>query len=329
MRNSTRLVLTRRQALQAASVAALVLTTHVDWSQATKSAATDATADAAFLGSSFEALAATFFGTDWAHEGTALFPVELRVRSKVRARLSLDWDERLFSIPGSVLALTGNLMQSLAVTRQSANFLEVEVPVGVTRVIVRGASSNLYPNENIATPRPTVARLRALDGTMFDERVFETSATACVPWSVEATVDWISLEGLVVPARAVLASVGPGPIPKGISFSLTSPDVLEDPQVLDGAGSQATTVTVGKRRSRTGIDLELTVAEEIAAGTSAQVILVKRASDSIPTGSQKEIPRLLMTSAPEPGMRRSGRHAVFPLTSSGSQLSTYAAAPTA
>lgn len=324
MHDLSALVVSRRTLLQWASAGAAVVMT-------TQPSAPSSTSGPSFSGARFPAAMTQVYDANWTKQIAASFPVNLRIRNNRAGGLVVfEWDPRLFAGPETVLGIAGNVVQPLTVAAQSDHAMEALLPAGVTSLVVHAKAQRLYPNENLSDVTPSLARLLTPERAISDERVFKVSETACNPWSVESSVDWVSLSGAVAPARVVLSSAGPGPVPTGTAFVLTAPDVLDDAVVLDRHQNASTAVTAQRKKPKAQqAEYVLTIAEPIPAGEWVQVILTNKSSDSAPASNPSAVPRLVMNRKVDPGLRESGRWDAFPLTTSGTNLSSYEAAPTA
>lgn len=279
---------------------------------------------------------AKYFSPDWGSELSASLPVRYVLPTGGRdTALNAQWDERLFAVGDTAFGIAGEITRELALARPSPHSMNIQIPAGVGEVILRVEALNPYPAENLPDVRASSFQLRDRRGTVREEWVDSPAATECTPWSLEAAVNWICHEGDVVPGRVSVTSAGPFAIPAGVAIRLTYADVLGAPRIVDPvAAPDDSSASLPTTLESTVLDgyreLTLKTTQAVSPGTQLELLFDIDVSDSKPRPFDAYVPRLtLLPPTKQIGMRLSDRHSSFPVTSSGSQLSSYVAAPTA
>ncbi|MFF2272071.1 hypothetical protein ACFVTX_07345 [Agromyces sp. NPDC058136] len=330
-----RVVVSRRALLQGAAVASGYLLT-LD-AQTSAFATAGGTVPVAPVSADRLTLATTkIFNAEWNQAMLASFPARYRFspRSDI-STVGIEWDERLFSLHGPALGLVGESAHELEITRPSPHAALVSVPAETTDLVLRVEALNTYPAENHTGVRPVSLWLEDQSGQRLEEWTDSPIPADCAAWSIEATVNWISHEGDIVPARASIRSIGPFDAPAGTAVRLSYPDIFDtpptvvDPAIIEGDDTPLP-ATVDSRTSEGICELVLTTTEPLRPGGQLELHFEAGASNSTPRPFANHVPRLvLVPPTDQNGMRLSGRHSSFPVSPSGSQLSSYIPAPIA
>ncbi|RWZ49537.1 hypothetical protein ELQ90_12255 [Labedella phragmitis] len=270
-----------------------------------------------------------YFDPAWTTESVASFPVRLELLERSSTlRLVATWDPRLFALHAPVLGIVGSSIREIEKVNDGEGMLSLDVPPEITEISFQVEALSTYPNDNVGDVVATTFQALDADGTLIDEIIVAPSSTDCAPWSVELAADWICLESTVVPARITLTSMGPGPAPKGLTAVASYADLLPSPVLTLIGDSPPATFAI---TSADGIrELTLETSRELVTGDQVELIFTEDPSDTKPKSFTGVTPRVQLV-PPElmVGLRESGRHTSFPVTASGSQLSTYVPAPTA
>ncbi|UOE43859.1 hypothetical protein [Agromyces larvae] len=173
------------------------------------------------------------------------------------------------------------------------------------------------------------------DGSRIEDWTDSADSDDCAAWSIEATVNWICHEGDIVPARALISSVGPFSAPVGTAIRLSYTGGFDAASTLmDSATAESDDAPLPaevESQAYEGItELVLTTTEPLDPGRELQLVFEVGASNSTPRPFTTHVPRLVLVPPVDTtGMRFSGKHTSFPVSPSGSQLSTYLPAPVA
>ena len=287
--------------------------------------------------------AATYFTPGWTQQASTAFPVQYRlVEREGPSTLRVDWDRRLFTVQDMVTGVVDDDVRVLSVTRVNDQRLIVSIPADVAEVVFRVDVLNPYPNENLADVRAAGFTLADSSGKALETWRDVPTGVACAPWSVEAKVNWICHDGWIVPARIALSSIGPTAAPAGSVIRTSYADVLSLPALVDPAtpeainpssiGEDTPPLPASIEQVLTGgiNELILTTTHPMTPGEAIEMLFSIDESNSRPRPFSGFVPRMTFTPPPEStGLRLSGRHSDFPVTSSGSQRSTYLLAATA
>ncbi|MBZ4487139.1 hypothetical protein LQ938_15160 [Microbacterium sp. cx-55] len=275
-----------------------------------------------------------YFEPDWGTEVTASLPVRFDFAGRAVKSLRIDWDERLFAVHGPAYAVVDGDTVELGATGDIKRSLHVELPDGATELVLRSESLNAYPNENLRDVQRASFRMTTEDASE-EEWADTLQSAACNAWSLEATVNWVCHEGVVVPARAVISSIGPYAAPTGVSVGLQYADIVGAPALAPTPGDAETepvevSATIESTMHDGVREAVLVTTGQLEAGQQIELVFEVDASDSKPQPFREFVPRLIVTPPQNvSGMRLSEKHSSFPVTPSGSHLSTYEPAPTA
>jgi len=286
---------------------------------------------------------ATFFTAGWTQQASAAFPAQYKLVDRTGpSTLTIEWDGRLFAVRDVVTGVVGDVVRGLSVSRGTDQTLRIKIPEDVQELVFHVDALNKYPSENLADARGTGFTLADRSGNVLEEWRDVPSSVDCAPWSIEATVNWICHEGWIVPARIAVASIGPAAAPAGSVVRTSYADVLAAPVLVDPSTPESLNPwAVGvdtpplpaslQQTIADGIcELTLTTTDSLASGSAIEMLFHVDESNSRPRPFGEFVPRMIFTPPSEStGMRMSGRHSDFPVTSSGSQRSTYLPAPTA
>ncbi|MGZ0712565.1 hypothetical protein ACWPKO_29930 (plasmid) [Coraliomargarita sp. W4R53] len=286
---------------------------------------------------------ATFFTPSWAQQVSAAFPVQYKLIERAGpSTLTIDWDKRLFAVQDTVTGVSGDAVRDLSVRRSSDHTLKIKIPEDVSELGFRVDVLNEYPNENLADVRGAEFTLADRSGKVLESWRDVPAGVDCEAWSVEATVNWICHEGWIVPARVALASIGPAAAPAGSVVRTSYADVLAVPVLVAPSTPEALNpssvgeetpqlpATLGQTVADGICDLTLTTTSPLSSGSAIEMLFQVEESNSRPRPFGEFVPRIIFTPPSEStGLRKSERHSDFPVTSSGSQRSTYLPAPTA
>lgn len=323
--------LSRRGLMQGAFLAGGVLAA-TDFSARSASAAIRTEAKAvAFSADPFVLATAQVFDSAWARQITALFPMGVSLIAGDSAIISVGWDARLFAVDEPAICTVGGAALELAFLERDDSHVRLRVPAGAERVFIPARGINLYPQENIGLPKDVWVELASTDGVTLQRRAVANSISPCTAWSVEATVDWVTMSGSVTPARVNILSVGPADVPAGAEFNLSYPSIASYPTILDDDDLPAPEIAVSATRVEGTIAMRIAVVEPIRVGRVIRLHFPEDAADSSTPALDPALVSSLRMSplADSTGLRVSGKHSAFPLTPSGSPLSTFALEATA
>ncbi|MFF3027446.1 hypothetical protein [Microbacterium sp. NPDC057944] len=326
------LVVTRRTILRGAAVAsAYVLSGGIGPLSSPFAAPTSAAPSTVFLTTDIAHATARHFDAAWSNEVIASFPVRFGLAERSEhLMLRAQWDPRLFTVHGPAYGVIGEETRELALVHGEAGVFSTSVGADVSEIVLQVESLNLYPVENIDDATSTALSLTDATGAVVDEFAVEATLAACAPWSVEIVVDWVSYAKDVVPARMTLTSVGPNAAPGGLEVVANYADVLARPTVTVPEGTETASASISERSSGGVTRLTLATTVQLPPGATVEVQFSAEESDSVPAPFEDLIPSVLLTPPTDMlGLRSSGQHSQYPVTTSGSQLSTYLPAPNA
>lgn len=326
MLTSGGLVITRRAALQGIGVVAALVLTNATPSP-TPTPAPDATPSpspaptTADIVSLDQLVSTKTFDAAWTAETVTSFPRVVRVAAREEAaHLVIRWDARLFSVASEVFARTSEVVLLDPPTTYEPGNLAVVVPAGAQEVYLAVTAINLYPLENVGDVTSTAVSLLDSRGTVVGSVEAFAEHTQCSPWGVTVNAEWATRDNVIVPTLVSIASVGPNPVPAGTTVEINAAGVDVAGARLSGPATLTPSdgTTVG------------TLTDSLAAGAIVDIILPVSADASAPQKSPKSVARAALR-VPEvaTGLRVTEREAAYPLTSSGSPVSSFEADPSA
>lgn len=326
------LVVTRRTILRGVAVAsAYVLSGGIGPLTSPFAVPTSAAPSTVFLTTDVACSTARHFDAAWSNEVVASFPVRFGLAERSEdLTLRAQWDPRLFTVHGPAYGVIGEETRELTLVHGETGSFSVSIDADVSEIVLQVESLNLYPVENIDDATSTALSLTDATGSVVDEFAVEATLAACAPWSVEIVVDWVSYAKNVVPARLTVTSVGPNAAPAGLEVIANYADVLALPSVTVPEGTETASATVSEHSSGGATRLTLVTTVQLPPETAVEVLFSAEESDSVPAPFEDFIPSVLLTPPVDVlGLRSSGQHSQYPVTASGSQLSTYLPAPNA
>lgn len=271
-----------------------------------------------------------YYDAAWSQELTASFPVRLNIGDRTQPlKLAATWDSRLFTVHGPALTLVGESAAEEPFADSDEGNFAFEIPSDVEVVILQVQARNNYPLENLSDVTPTSLTLSDAQGNAVGVISPETVAAECAPWGVEVIVDWVSYDKDVVPAKLILKSTGPNAAPAGLQLIASYADVLAVP-IITLVEDEDPPATVAEVSSGGLTELSITTSRELPPDTQVELLFSAEASDSVPPPFDGVVPVVrLVPPDVTVGMRKADKHESYPVTSSGSQLSTYLPAPSA
>lgn len=274
----------------------------------------------------FDVARATSFSKDWGQRVTTSFPIRIPLSHPAHAgSLRIDWDVRLFDAPTRAFSIIDGLTVDAEIASISDGAISVNVPKGAGDIVVPVRVRNPYPEENIGAVNPTVLRYVNPGGKALEEIKLQAETLDCSAWGVEAEVSWVTRGGSIVPDVVTLTSVGPGAVPKGVVANLSFPDVIgAEPTILGFEDPSDVPFAVSSRTVEGIRQLAIEIVATVASGVRADFVFPVDGSDSLPADWPQVVPRLVLAVPKESvGARLTEKLSVFPVTPSGSQLSTY------
>ena len=314
MRSPSRLIVTRRQALQGGSIAALFLSTGLEWSQPLTAQAATAPADKEAV-TVAGSVVATCFATDWATRFDVSFPVavELSAPAMKATTLTVEWDDRLFKVAPTVAVLRDGSIDSLDAT-PTAGRMELVIPSGATGILMRPEVLAIYPGENIGTPVPSSITV----GSTAAVRT-PVDAMLAAPWGLELRVEWNQSQGYSFPTQIQAASIGPHPVPAGVSVvARTYGDVKPLVSQLEGKASSKR-----PHAHSTVIDRAFVLEAPLNQGDTVNVSLLPENPEKANTRvSISQVGQVFVTfpDSSSADARKTGKYSVAAVTSSGTEL---------
>lgn len=328
----TSITVTRRNLLQGASVASAYLLSG-RYGQHSVGGVRPAVASGPATLTMDDAVVTTVkhFDGSWTEEVHAAFPVRFGISERTDPlTMTAQWDSRLFAVRGPMFAIDGDNVTEVSLSQPDSGTFSAEIPATATEVVLQVETFNTYPGDNLADVAPTRLSLTSADGELIDEYSVASSVVPSAPWSVEVSVDWISYDKIIVPARLGIISIGPNAAPAGLEVLVAYADVLGAATVAIPDGVDAPPATL-RANSIDGIaELTLTTDVGLAPESQVEVTFTVEESDSVPRPFDGFVPYVRLSPLSDPtGMRMSDRHSSYPVTASGSQLSSYLPAPNA
>lgn len=326
MLTSGGLVITRRAALQGLGVVAALVLTNATPSP-TPPPAPDATPSpspaptTADIVSLDQLVSTKTFNAAWTTETVMSFPRVVRIAAREEAaQLVIRWDARLFSVASEVFARTSEVVLLDPPTTYEPGNLTVVVPAGAEEVYLAVTAINLYPLENVGDVTSTAVSLLDSRGTAVGSVEAFAEHTQCSPWGVTVNAEWATSDNVIVPTLVSIVSVGPNPVPAGTTVEISAASI-------DAAGARLSGPATLTSSDATIVG---TLTEALAAGATVDIVLPVSADASAPQKSPKSVARAALR-VPEvtTGLRVTEREAAYPLTSSGSPVSSFEADPSA
>ncbi|KQR86694.1 hypothetical protein ASF96_10225 [Microbacterium sp. Leaf179] len=138
------------------------------------------------------------------------------------------------------------------------------------------------------------------------------------PWGVELSAQWTTVKGLMIPQSIQILSVGPNPVPAGVTIQALCASALDRaPTVPDGI-----TVSVESAGNRSLV--QLTVTAPLMATDSRSVLFERDDATTVPVVNPAVVSRVSVDVGEDPRMiRQTGKLSIFPLTDSGIPVSTF------
>lgn len=270
-----------------------------------------------------------FYDGKWSQEFTASFPMRFKLlHGGVDRKLSASWDPRLFAVHGDAYAVSKETTSEVQPSRHSDGYLEFVVPADTEEVVLQATPLNAYPNESLVDVKNTVLEVLEPNGSVVDRVELKPAGVKCTPWGIEASVTWVSVGAVILPARISLRSVGPNEAPKGLEMEMLCDESVGNPTAtFEGEPAPI----AFKRRAKDGLaTIAMRTSESLAPSAVVDIIFDDTISDSEPGKFERVVPRFrVVTPTHRVGMRASSQDSFYPVTDSGSQLSTYVSAPTA
>lgn len=314
MRNPSRFVITRRQALQGASIAAVLLSTGAEWARTptTQAAAPSAKQTASVAGS----VAAVCFAADWATRFQVDFPavVELAAPAKTDTAVAVEWDDRLFELAPTANVLRDNDIDSVDGITLTAGRMDLVVPAGATALSLQPRVRDIYPAENIGSPTPSAVTLGGATAMQSS-----SDAATAAPWGLELRVVWDESKGYSYPTQIEALSIGPNPVPPGVAIVARNyGSVSPLSSKLEGRASR------GRPQPHNKV-VDRTFALEAPLG-QGDILSISLLPDTPGQGSTRaslaQVGQVFVT-IPEtlrPDARNTGRYSVASVTPSGTEL---------
>ena len=258
------------------------------------------------------------FDAAWTVETLSPFPRLIRIVPLAEdVQLVVRWDARLFSVGSRVFARTSEVVPLDEPTTYEPGTLIVLVPAGVIELYLDVRRINLYPLENVGDVALTAVSLVDARGTTLATVEARAENNQCAPWGVTVSAEWVTRNAVIVPTLVSIVSVGPNPIPAESVVEIYARGV-------NGAG-----VRINGPMALASADdgiIVATLAARLGPGEVVDIILPVSADDSSPQQSPKSIARVVFR-LPEvmTGVRATEREAAYPLTPSGSPVSSFEA----
>lgn len=265
-----------------------------------------------------ELLSAKTFDAAWTTETLTSFPRVVRIAPLAEdAQLVVRWDSRLFAVGSKVFARTSEIVPLAEPTISELGELAIVIPAGAVEIYLDVRGINLYPLENVGDVALTAVSLVDSRGTAL--AVVEAAAehNECAPWGVTVSAEWATRDAVIVPTLVSIASVGPNPVPAETAVEIRAAGVnvagarISGPTVLAPGGGGITVATL---------------TSALGPGEVVDITLPASPDASAPQKSPKSIARAafrlpdVMT-----GVRATEREAAFPLTPSGTPVSSFEA----
>lgn len=325
-----RVVLSRRAILQSAVLAATFSTSATSATASnfeaglSKAAAAGASTEVALMPVEF--VASKCFDEGWSTEFVAYFPQVVEIRgATVAFECRASWDRRLFEVSEGAVAVTpvGVFEIDHEILDDGSTLLSV--PAGTTALMFRAAPVNLYPSENIGTPKVTTVDV-LLGAEVTTSVPVPSTATPCTPWALAVEADWATMNGFIVPSYVRVLSMGPNPAPASSRIEIVSATRVNANALSASAGLA---LTVDASSSRTDVGAELV--RDLSAGAIETVTFPFDSENSRGLDRNPVIvsSATVILPAETTGMRITQNASAYPVTSSGVPVSTFEAVATA
>lgn len=326
----TRIIASRRTVIRGAVVATAYALTGPLGQNRPSAPLETASAATVTIGNS-SCAAVDSYDPTWSTRITARFPVSLALAEREEPlSLEMTWDQRLFIVHGPALAIAGSDAREVEITQDKPGHLSINVAPDIDELALRVEAISAYPNENLDAIVGTKVLLVNAGGNAVDQLPLDLITAPSAPWSVEVVADWVSRQKDVVPSRITLRSVGPNPAPSGLTVVAAYPDVLAAPTVTVHENEDEAPASVEERSTDGITEITALTSKALAPGEEVEITFPADGSDSIPAPFTDFVPSVRFVPPPDSsGMRASGKHESYPVTGSGSQLSTYLPAPSA
>lgn len=327
----TSITVTRRSVLQGAALASAYLLSGSIGQRPAGGIRPAATAGATLRMDSAVFTTVKHFDALWTEEVHAAFPVRFGISERNESlAMTAEWDPRLFAVNGPMIAINGDNAELLPLSQPEPGIFSVDIPANAAEVVLQVETFNTYPNENLADVEETRISLRGPRGDLVDDYAVASTVVTSAPWSVEVSVDWVSHDKSIVPARVAVTSVGPNAAPSGLEVLVAYVDVVGAPTITIPDGADTPPATLRESSSDGITEVILTTGAVLAPGAQIEVTFTADESDSVPRPFDGFVPYVRLAPLEDStGMRMSDRHSSYPVTASGSQLSSYLPAPNA
>lgn len=264
------------------------------------------------------------FDEAWSTEAIASFPQFVAVTNATEAfDCRVIWDSRIFEVAPAVLAVTSDVREVDHELLESGVLL-LHVPAGTTALLFNVAGVNLYPNENIGTPRDTLFEIVDSANVLASVPVPATTA-ACSPWALEIEAEWTTLDGVIVPLAVRMISKGPNPVPANSAVDVVTAASIDPAFAVPSAGIAVSNDVGGGQ-----VTFHAHVVQGIAMDSLETLVFPFEAADSIPERNPSIISCVLHHfSSDTTGMRITNKATAYPVTESGLPVSSFEPEPTA
>lgn len=261
-----------------------------------------------------------FFVADWSAGQRLRFPRVLDLRGVASdVDILVRWDDRLFSVSETVLALTDQVIE-VQTSQLDGGGLRVTVPAGTTTLFFDASSVLLYPFENIDAPVATSVLVREVEpGLEADLLTLDVEKFSASPWGMELSAQWTTVKGLMVPQAVQVLSVGPLPVPAGATVQALCAGAMDRGSLIAPEG-----VAISVETSSNQSLVRITLTEPLAAAEARLVIFAPDAATTVPVANPEAVSRVWVEAGSDPlAVRQTGKLSIFPITDSGIPVSTF------
>lgn len=325
-----RVVMSRRTMLQTAVLAATLSTTAKSAAASTpETASSEAHAASASTGvvlTPSEFVVSKCFVEEWSTEYLTYFPQVVEVEgATVGFECRASWDRRLFEVAEGVVAVTSVDVREIDHEVLNDGSLLLNVPAGTTALMFGASAVNLYPSENIGTPKVTTIDV-VDDAKVVTSVPVPVTATSCTPWALAVEVDWTTTNGVIVPLVVRLLSKGPNPTPASSLVEIVAATRVEADALSTSGGLS---LTVAASSLQTALRAELV--RDLPAGEFETVTFPFDTADSrFPDRNPVVVSSAaVLLPADTTGMRITHSASAYPVTPSGIPVSTFEPVSTA
>lgn len=275
-------------------------------------------------GTTGDELRATCFSSDWGTRYDVPFPATVSLTSPPEVGdvvIEYRWDPRLFAVDIAGFVMRDAQFEAATVTDSAEGYLAVTAPVGTTAVYVQPRRVVLYPAENVGDPIDTSVVLRGSGGvTALDASASQSGAA---PWGIELLAEWAASAGYSYPSYVDVVSVGPNPVPVGVTVIARVYQAVES--LVPDADSDQVEAS-GVAQPTQSVDYSFSVVQEIAAGGTARFALTP--PDGEINTSRTTLTQLGQVFATVPNAMRAdaratGKYSIAPVTPSGTELTDF------